>query len=212
MFEDRCSHLLHPFRSREMRATTPLLAYPLPSSTLVVLFPSRVYNLQFASNLCISLLPDLPKTGNHQKSEPNGMPKKQQGSRREPCCFAEFRGSAPLRVTSRKGAVLDELTQETLLAYKNRAAALHRFTNKSDHLLSLGLHQGNPGGRGSGVWIVLSTPVGHFHQNRDEIETFFSQDILLFSLIFLRELFHQKALLFQVSETACENVGRHPFF
>src|SRR5947199_10479187 len=121
-------------------------------------------------------------------------------------------GNAPLCGTFYKGAALDELTQKTLLAYKNRAAALHRFTNESDHFLSLGLHEGNPGGRGSGVWIVLSTPVRHFHQDRDEIETFFSQDILLFSLIFLRELFHQNTLLFQMSETAGENVGRHPFF
>src|SRR5438477_3162578 len=83
-------------------------------------------------------------------------------------------------------AVLDELTQKTLLAYKNRAAALHRFTNESDHFLSLGVHQGNPGGRGSGVWIVLSTPIRHFYQNRDEIETFFRQNILLFALIVLR--------------------------
>src|SRR6266487_4043155 len=243
--------------------TTPLRAYPLPSLTLVVLFPSRVYNLQFASIIYISLLPDLPKTGNHQKSEPNVKafrfvnhknPRrnrvieraratggyrdpqsdvkpstmgplrsqthgeirhaiiKQQGSQREPCCFAKVRGSAPLRGTFRKGAVLDELTQKTLFADKNRAAALQRFTHESDHLLSLGLHQGNPGGRGSGVWIVLSTPVRHFHQDWDEIETFFSQDILLFSLIFLRELFHQNALLFQMSETAGENVGRHAFF
>src|SRR5579859_2169647 len=89
-----------------------------------------------------------------------------------------------------------DLTQKTLLADKNGAAALHRFTNEPYHLLSFGLHQGNPGGRGSGVWIVLGTPVRHFHQDRDEIETFFCQDILLFALIFLRELFHQKALLF----------------
>src|SRR6266699_1013243 len=112
--------------------TTPLRAYPLPSLTLVVLFPSRVYNLQFASNLYISLLPDLPKTGNHQKSEPiRHSIKKQQGSRREPCCFAEVRGSAALRGTFRREAVLDELTQKTLLADKNRAAALHRFTHES---------------------------------------------------------------------------------
>src|SRR5438874_3506829 len=101
--------------------------------------------------------------------------------------------------TFSKRSGLDELTHKTLLAYKNRAAALHRFTNESNHFLSLGLHQGNPGGRGSGVWIVLSTPVRHFHQDRDEIETFFSQDILLFSLIFLRELFHQNALVLQMS-------------
>src|SRR6266702_3768580 len=92
-------------------------------------------------------------------------------------------GSAPLLVIGRKGAVLDELTQKTLLAYKHRAAALHRFTNESDHLLSVGLHQGNPGARGTGVWVVLSTPVRHFHQDRDEIQTCFRQDILLFSLI-----------------------------
>src|SRR6266446_7346927 len=156
-----------------------LTTYPLPSLTLVVLFPSRVYNLQFASNLCISVLPDPPKTGNQRplRSQTHGeirhSRKKQQGSRREPCCFAEVRGSAPLGVTSRKGAVLDELTQKTLLAYKNRAAALHRFTNESDHLLSVGLHQGNPGCRGSGVWVVFSTPVRHFHQDRDEIQTCF---------------------------------------
>src|SRR2546425_7757825 len=35
--------------------------------------------------------------------------------------------------------------------------------HESDHLLSVGLHQGNPGGRGSGVWIMLGTPVRHFH-------------------------------------------------
>src|SRR5258708_1608255 len=123
-----------------------LTTYPLPSLTLVVLFPSRVYNLQFASNLCISVLPDLPKTGNQRPlyfqthGEIRHCRKKQQGSRREPCCFAEVRGSAPLRVTFRKGAVLDELTQKTLLAYKNRAAALHRFTHEPDQLLSLSLH------------------------------------------------------------------------
>ena len=111
-----------------------------------------------------------------------------------------------------KGAVLDELTQKTFLAYKNRAAALHRFMNESDHFLSLGLHQGNPGRRGSGVWIVLGTPVRHFHQDRDEIEIFFRQDILLFSLILLREFFHQKALMLQLSEAVGENIGRHPFF
>src|SRR5438309_1108953 len=88
-----------------------------------------------------------------------------------------------IRHSIKKTAVLDELTQKTLLANKNRAATLHRFTNESDHFLSLGLHQGNPGSRGSGVWIVLGTPVGHFHQDRDEIETFFRQGILLFSLI-----------------------------
>src|SRR5205807_1733379 len=49
MIEEPCSHLFHPFRSREMRATTPLRAYLLPPLTLVVLFPSRSYNLQFAS-------------------------------------------------------------------------------------------------------------------------------------------------------------------
>jgi hypothetical protein len=49
----------------------PRANYPLPSLKLVVLFPSRIYNLQFASNLYLSLLPDLPKTGNHQKSKPD---------------------------------------------------------------------------------------------------------------------------------------------
>src|SRR5258708_32549445 len=49
-------------------ATTLLRAYPLPSLTLVVLFPSRVYNLQFASIFSLSLLPDLPKTGNHHQT------------------------------------------------------------------------------------------------------------------------------------------------
>src|SRR5436309_7877805 len=124
----------------------------------------------------------------------------------------EVRGSAPLHETFRKRSVLDELTQKTLLAYKNRAAALHRFTNESDHFLSVSLHQGNPGRRGSGVWIVLSAPIRHFHQDRDEIETFFRQNILLFALIFLRELFHQKALVLQMSEAAGENIGCHPFF
>ncbi len=80
-------------------------------------------------------------------------------------------------------AVLDELTQKTLLAYKHRATALHRFTNEADHLLSIGPHQGNPGGRGGSVWVVLRTPIRHFHQDRDEVEPFFRQDILLFSLI-----------------------------
>src|SRR5881275_1314179 len=112
-----------------------------------------------------------------------------------------------IRHSIKKTAVLDELTQKTLLAYKDRAAALHRFTNESDHFLSLVLHQGNPGGRSCGVWIVLSTPVRHFHQDRDEIETFFRQDILLFAFIFLRELFYQKALVLQVSEAAGENIG-----
>src|SRR5256714_6193147 len=98
-----------------------------------------------------------------------------------------------IRHSIKKTAVLGELTQKPLPASKNRAAILHRFTNESDHFLSLGLHQGNPGRRGSGVWIVLGTPVGQFHQDRDEIQPFFRQDILLFSLIFLRELFHQKA-------------------
>jgi hypothetical protein len=37
--------------------------------TLVALFPSCVYSLQFASIIYISLLPDLPKTGNHQISD-----------------------------------------------------------------------------------------------------------------------------------------------
>ncbi len=54
--------------------TTLLRAYPLPFLTRVVLFPSLVYDLQFASNLSLSLLPDLPKIGNHQKGEPNGAP------------------------------------------------------------------------------------------------------------------------------------------
>jgi hypothetical protein len=44
-----------------------LRAYPLPSLTLVVLFPSRIYNLQIASVFSPSLLPDLSKTGNHPK-------------------------------------------------------------------------------------------------------------------------------------------------
>src|SRR5258706_8583369 len=80
-------------------------------------------------------------------------------------------------------ASLDELTHKTLLAYKNRAAALHRFTHEADHLLSLGLHQGNPGGRAAGVWVVLRAPIRHFHQDRDEVEPLFRQDILLFALI-----------------------------
>src|SRR5947209_18791636 len=41
--------------------------------------------------------------------------------------------------------VLDELAQKTLLAYKNRVAALHRLTDELDHLLSLGPHQCDPG-------------------------------------------------------------------
>src|SRR6266480_1993657 len=129
-----------------------------------------------------------------------------------PAVFMEGRRSATLGTSSRKRAVLDELTQKALLAYKNGAAALHRFTNEADHLLSIGLHQSNPGGRGSGVWIMLCTPVRDFRQDRDEIETFFRQGILFSSLILLRGLFHQQALVLQVSETAGENVGRHPFF
>src|SRR6266568_4947732 len=127
-----------------------------------------------------------------------------------------IRVTQPIR--NARAAVVDRdcLTGEAAiglsLAYKNGAAALHRFTNESDHFLSLGIHQGNPGGRGSGVWIVLGTPIRHVHQDRDEIETFFRQDILLFALIFLKELFHQNALVFQMSETAGKNVGRHPFF
>ena len=62
------------------------------------------------------------------------------------------------------------------------------------------------------MWIVLGTPIRHVHHDRDEIETFFCQDILLSALIFLRALFHQNALVFQMSETAGKNVGRHPFF
>src|SRR6266699_3157845 len=54
-----------------------LAKYPLLSLTLVVLFPSRVYNLQFASNLYLSLLPGLPKTGNHKKGESSGAPLQQ---------------------------------------------------------------------------------------------------------------------------------------
>jgi len=46
----------------EKGASTPL--------TLVILFPSHVYNLQIASIIYLYLLPDLPKTGNHQKSKP----------------------------------------------------------------------------------------------------------------------------------------------
>ena len=80
-------------------------------------------------------------------------------------------------------AVLDELTQKTLLADKHRGAALHRFTDETDHLLSIGLHQGNPGGRSGGVWVVLRAPVRHLHQDRDEVEPFFRQGIILFGLI-----------------------------
>src|SRR5438105_12978853 len=100
-----------------------------------------------------------------------------------------------IRHSIKKTAVLDELTQKTLLAYKNRAATLHGFTNESDHFLSLGLHQGNPGGRGSGVWIEMGTPVGHFHQDRQEIDAFYRQAILLFSLIWKRCLVHANAFM-----------------
>ncbi len=58
----------------------------------------------------------------------------------DPAVFMEGRRSATLGESLRKRAVLDELTQKTLLTNKNRAAALHRFTNEADHLLSLGLH------------------------------------------------------------------------
>ena len=126
-----------------------------------------------------------------------------------------FRGSLGEHCTAWKllqEAILDELTHKTLLADKNSASALHRFPYETDHLLSVSLHQGNPGGRGTSIWIVLSTPVRHFYQDWDEIEPFFRQDILLFALILLRWLFHQNALVFQLSETAGEYIGSHPFF
>lgn len=109
-------------------------------------------------------------------------------------------------------AKLDDLTQETLLADENRAVTLHRFTHALDHFPSIGLHQGNPGSLGSGLWIVFRTPIGHFHQDRDEIESLFSRDIFLSALILLRGLFYQNILLLQVSESAGENVGRYPLF
>ncbi len=42
-----------------------LAKYPLPCLTLAVLFPSLIYNLRFASNLYMSLLPSIAKTGNY---------------------------------------------------------------------------------------------------------------------------------------------------
>src|SRR5579883_2058755 len=74
-----------------------------------------------------------------------------------------------------RGNRLDELAHEAFLVDKNRAAVAYGLTHKLDHLLSLGLHQGNPGRRSSGVRIVLSAPVGHFYQDRDEIKPFFRQ-------------------------------------
>src|SRR6266700_1120882 len=52
-----------------------LATYPLPSLTLVVLFPSLLYDLQFASIFSLSLLPGLPKTGNHTKGDRKGRPR-----------------------------------------------------------------------------------------------------------------------------------------
>jgi hypothetical protein len=46
-----------------------LVNSPLPSLTPVVLFPSLLYNLQFASNLYLSFLPELPKTGKGKASQ-----------------------------------------------------------------------------------------------------------------------------------------------
>src|SRR5207245_10417822 len=59
------------FPVSEKGATTPVRAFPPPSLPVVELLPARAYNLQIASNLWLSFLPDLPKTGNHQKGEPN---------------------------------------------------------------------------------------------------------------------------------------------
>ena len=89
---------------------------------------------------------------------------------------------------------------------------MHRLADEADHLLFVGLHQRDPGGRGSGVGIVLGTPVGHFYQDRDEIQPFFSQGIHLFSLVGRRGLFHQNAGLLQTSQAAGQNIGCHPFF
>jgi hypothetical protein len=51
-----------------------LAKYPLSPLTLVVLFPSLVYDLQIASIFSLSLLPDLPKTGNHKKGDRKAHP------------------------------------------------------------------------------------------------------------------------------------------
>jgi len=77
----------------EKGASTPL--------TLVVLFPSREYNLQFASIIYLYLLPDLAKTGNYQEREPMeraDMPEK--NSRVLVVSLADFRkfGGALRRV------------------------------------------------------------------------------------------------------------------
>src|SRR5438552_14079881 len=70
---------------------------------------------------------------------------------------------------------LHQLAQKTLLAHEYGAAALHRFMNAPEHLFSLSLHQRYPGSRGSGLRIVPRTPVRHFRQDRDKIQTFFGQ-------------------------------------
>jgi hypothetical protein len=75
---------------------------------------------------------------------------------------------------------------------------LHGLADELDHLLFLGIHQSYPRGRGSGLRIVLCAPVGHFHQERNEIETFFRQDIPLFALLCLMGLFHENALVLKM--------------
>src|SRR5579884_2686112 len=108
--------------------------------------------------------------------------------------------------------MLDELADKTLLAYKNGATVLHRFTNEADNFLSIGLHKCNPGSWRSSIWIVCGAPIRHFHENRNEIESFFSQDILIFALVFLRGSFEQNALLFELSKSTGEDISCHSFF